>query len=44
MMGMDPSRQYAMELIDNALKSLDDFDDRAIPLREIASYIITRNH
>ncbi len=42
-MGMEASRRFALDLIDNALKVIDDFDKRALPLREIAGYIINRN-
>ena len=44
MMGMAESKQFARELIDNALKSINIFDERALPLREIAAYIINRKH
>lgn len=42
LMGLAASRQYARELIDSALQALDIFDNRAEPLRAIASYIIER--
>jgi geranylgeranyl diphosphate synthase type II len=42
LMGLDLSRQFAAELVQNALQALRDFDRHAIPLREIANYVINR--
>ncbi len=41
-MGLDEAKQYARTIIDRALKALENFDNRAQPLREIAQYILTR--
>ncbi|NJL58990.1 MAG: polyprenyl synthetase family protein [Desulfobacteraceae bacterium] len=41
-MGLENSERFAKELIDKALKTLNDFDKRAEPLRAIARYIIER--
>lgn len=40
--GLDESRRRAAEVVDKALLSLKDFDRKADPLRELATYIITR--
>lgn len=40
--GIKKSKQKAKELIDNALKAIEDFDQKAEPLREIARYIVKR--
>lgn len=42
LLGLDASRRFARERIDNALKALSIFDKKADPLREIARYIIDR--
>lgn len=42
LMGLAASRQYASELIDSALQALEIFDNKADPLRAIATYIIER--
>jgi len=43
MVGIDESREYAMKLVDNALKVLDQLPDRQTSiLRDIAHYIVTR--
>ncbi|MBI3399565.1 MAG: polyprenyl synthetase family protein [Deltaproteobacteria bacterium] len=41
-LGVDESRKRARELIDIAIASIDDFGNKAEPLREIARYIIKR--
>ncbi|MFO7963558.1 MAG: polyprenyl synthetase family protein [Desulfobacterales bacterium] len=41
--GVDAARRFARDLIDNALNTIDDFGTRALPLREIATYIINRD-
>jgi geranylgeranyl diphosphate synthase type II len=43
LMGLDASRQLAVDLIDSALQALSIFDNKADPLREIARYIVDRN-
>jgi len=40
--GMAESKARADELMDSAMKALDGFDEKAEPLRRIASYIISR--
>lgn len=40
--GIEESKKKAKELIDMATESLDIFEDKAIPLKEIADYIINR--
>ncbi len=43
--GLDESKKYSKELIDNALESLSGFDEEAVaPLQAIAQYIINRDH
>jgi farnesyl diphosphate synthase len=42
LLGLRGAKQMAAELIEQALVSLSDFDDKADPLRWIANYIITR--
>jgi geranylgeranyl diphosphate synthase, type II len=42
LLGLDASRLFARHLIDDALQSLDIFDNNAEPLRAIARYIIER--
>lgn len=42
LLGMDKAKQTARELHDRAINSLDDFDDKANTLREIAGYIVNR--
>lgn len=42
LMGLDASRGKARELIAGALSAISHFDDRALPLRRIASYIMER--
>ena len=41
-MGLEGSKRFARELIDNALEALKHFDHRSDPLRAIAEYIIKR--
>ncbi len=43
LLGLDPSRTYAGQLIDQALEAIARFDGRAEPLRAIARYVITRD-
>ncbi|MGM0452759.1 MAG: polyprenyl synthetase family protein [Thermodesulfobacteriota bacterium] len=42
LMGVDKSRQYAGQLTNKALQSLNEFDNKATPLAAIASYITHR--
>ncbi|MCF6246178.1 MAG: polyprenyl synthetase family protein [Desulfobacula sp.] len=43
--GLDASKKYAKELIDNALEALSGFQKKAVaPLQAIAHYIINRDH
>ena len=44
LIGLTESKERAKELVARALSSLDRFDERADPLREIARYIIARDH
>jgi geranylgeranyl diphosphate synthase type II len=41
--GIERTRQLAAETISDALRALEDFDEHAAPLRELAAYIISRN-
>jgi geranylgeranyl diphosphate synthase type II len=41
--GLEQSKDYAKQLIDAALKSIEGFNEKADPLRAIANYIINRN-
>ncbi len=43
LMGIQASKDLAGELVHSALELLSDFDAGALPLREIAKYIISRN-
>ena len=40
--GIEQSKQFAKNLVNNALKALDYFDNKAHPLRAIAYYIVDR--
>ncbi len=42
LLGLTESKNFAQELINNALQALDYFDNKSDPLRAIARYIITR--
>lgn len=42
LVGVDASRKKAVELVENALSAITNFDRRAEPLRMIAAYIIER--
>ena len=42
LMGLENSKSYAKDLINSALRSIDHFDNKADPLREIAKYIFNR--
>lgn len=41
--GIEASKKKAKELIDIALRAIENFDQKAEPLREIAKYIIKRS-
>ena len=41
-LGLERSRQFAKNLVDEALQALEDFDKKADPLRALATYIIDR--
>lgn len=43
LLGLDASKQYARQLIQEALEQLDSFHEKAMPLRAIAQYILERN-
>jgi len=43
LMGIGPAHEAAADLVDDALKSLEPFDDGADPLRWIARYIVSRD-
>jgi geranylgeranyl diphosphate synthase type II len=42
LLGIEPSKNYARDLVNNALHALTEFDTKADPLRQIARYIIHR--
>lgn len=42
--GLDGSKKYAKQLIDDAIESISHLDVTATPLRSIADYIINRDH
>ena len=42
-LGLDQSKAFAQDLVSRALEALKPFDDKALPLRHIATYIIQRN-
>lgn len=44
LMGLDPARQYAKNLIDQSIAALDRFDQRAAHLRSLAQFVIDRNY
>lgn len=44
LLGLRGAKEMARELIDDAIASLADFDDKAAPLRWMADYIVTRNY
>ncbi len=43
-LGIDESKKYAKNLIDKAIEAIWEFDAKATPLRQIANYIINRDH
>ncbi len=42
--GIEESKKFTKNLIDKAIEAIWEFDEKATPLREIANYIITRDH
>jgi geranylgeranyl diphosphate synthase type II len=42
LLGLEESKMFAIKLIDDALQALGSFDQKAEPLRAIATYIIDR--
>jgi len=42
LLGLQESKKFAKQLVQNALQALESFDKKAEPLRAIANYIITR--
>lgn len=42
LLGLEAAKAYALELRDQALKALGEFDDQAEPLRALARYIVER--
>ncbi len=42
--GLDESKKYAKNLIEDAIQAISQIDKKAIPLRAIANYIINRDH
>jgi len=44
LLGLDDARQMAMDLQNDALQSLQDFDEKADPLRWLANYIVERQY
>ena len=43
LLGLEESKQYAKDLVANALQSLSIFDNKAAPLYAIARYVVERN-
>jgi geranylgeranyl diphosphate synthase, type II len=41
-LGLEPSKQFAQQLVRNALQALENFDKKADPLRALAAFIIER--
>jgi len=42
LMGLEPSKQYANKLVNDAIEALSEFGDDATYLREIANYVVKR--
>lgn len=42
--GLKASKEYAKKLVSDALKSLESFEEKALPLEKIAQYIIERKY
>ena len=43
LLGLEESKAFAGQLVENALQALETFDQKAEPLRAIAKYILERN-
>lgn len=44
LLGLEAAKALALQLRDQALTAIANFDERATPLRALADYIVTRNH
>ena len=44
LMGLTPAKQFAAQLLQDALQALDGFGDSATRLRQLASFIVERQH
>lgn len=44
LLGLEAAKAYALSLRDTALSALSGFDQRAEPLRDLARYIVSRDH
>ncbi len=44
LLGLDSAKSKANDLLNAALEALNEFDDRATPLRDLARYIVQRTH
>ena len=44
LLGISGAKQLAQDLHTEALQALNDFDERAVPLRDLSHYIIARQH
>jgi farnesyl diphosphate synthase len=44
LMGMSPAKRFADELLQDALAALSDFDGKAGRLRQLAEFIVHRQH
>jgi len=42
--GLDASKEFAKDLVEKAVEVISGFDEKAIPLRRIADYIVNRDH
>ncbi len=42
--GLEASKKYAKDLVEQAIEAITEFDEKATPLRVIADYIINRDH
>ena len=42
--GMDASKKFAKDLMNEAIESLSHFGEKGMPLRAIADYVINRDH
>jgi geranylgeranyl diphosphate synthase type II len=42
LLGLEESKKFAKDLVENALQALESFDKKAEPLRAIANYVINR--